>query len=304
MSKIKNLTIYSKKIYSQKSLLVLSDIHRTNKKGFDSGLHNLESIYKDLLLGIQSGKYPNIDTILLPGDIINDTNDLQNQEFKEHLIQELLSMTRMIPTYISLGNHDQMTMSQTGEWKKGNTGLLKETISKVPNARLLENGQLIELDDLSILAISPEYEYYEKQKESEEAFSKILAAETRSKFNSSTYNILLTHTPIAIMSISKIQNQCPVVSTYLVVTGHMHNGVIKLPKTLGLISPQRKLFPQFAHGTSKIDNTTFVINGPVNTRVESPKLNQLFQPNASIITLKPEKLKLEEQSIPKQFIKK
>ena len=73
---IKNMTIYSDKLFTPKTILVVSDIHRTNRKGYDSGLRNLERLYTEVLSGIKSGKYPKLDTILIPGDIINDSSEL------------------------------------------------------------------------------------------------------------------------------------------------------------------------------------------------------------------------------------
>ena len=47
------MTIYSDKLFTPKTILVVSDIHRTNRKGYDSGLRNLERLYTEVLSGIK-----------------------------------------------------------------------------------------------------------------------------------------------------------------------------------------------------------------------------------------------------------
>ena len=74
----------------------------------------------------------------------------------------------------------------------------------------------------------------------------------------------------------------------------MHNGLITLFKNAGLISPSRELFSKYAHGVVEENETTVIINGAVNTRVEAPTLNNFFKPEASIITLNPAPQKVKK----------
>ena len=65
MGKIRKLTIYTEKIPCDISFLVISDIHRDKNKGKE----NLMRI-KDLV------DLSKIDSVIIPGDIVNDVNDL------------------------------------------------------------------------------------------------------------------------------------------------------------------------------------------------------------------------------------
>lgn len=47
-----------------------------------------------------------------------------------------------------------------------------------------------------------------------------------------------------------------------------------------------QLFPEYAQGVYQLEDTTFLINGPVNTRIETPLINNLYGPNVSVVTLK------------------
>lgn len=284
---IKNMTIYSNKLFTPKTILVVSDIHRTNRKGCNSGLRNLEKLYAEIITGIKSGKYSKPDAIIIPGDIINDSAELEKNSFRKEIVDEIYSMTRFIPTYISLGDHDQMTQDTNGHWLKGNTDALRDIIRCIPNTQLLEGNQMAQFEEISIGAFSPDYEYYEISKEDPSVFAGMFRTTKRPKFSINTYNILMTHSPSSIMALSDDKDKCIDPFADLVVSGHMHNGIIKLPKNIGLISPQMQLFPRNAHGTALIGKTRFIINGPVNTSVKNKYLNNFFKPTASIITLKP-----------------
>ena len=46
-----------------------------------------------------------------------------------------------------------------------------------------------------------------------------------------------------------------------------------------------QLLPKYAHGTVEVGDTTFVINGPVNARVESALINEIYGSNATVVDL-------------------
>lgn len=287
MGKINKLTIYSGKIPCDISFLVISDIHRSKTEGKE----NLMKI-KDLI------DLDEIDSIIIPGDIVNDVNDLEDKEFRSRLQEELLSITKYKPTFVSLGNHDQMTHAKNGTWIPGQTQLLKEAIKEIPNFCLIENGEKCDMNFLNISACSPDFNYYEdkdkkkSERESTKDYQRIFKQTYNEKlFSDNTYNIFLTHEPQSIIKLSKENESCIQPNTDLVISGHMHNGL--LPNFMqpfmanrGIISPQMQLLPEYAQGVYQLKDTTFLINGPINTRIETPFINNLYGPNASVVTLK------------------
>lgn len=291
MGIVKKIDVHSPKILSSKKILTLSDIHRTNKKGTTPGLTNLSILEKELL-----PEMDDIDFILIPGDIINDTQDLEDVTFKKFLSFELEKLTQGKPTFISYGNHDQMAKSNSKNWYASSKSCLKEALSHIPNVEVLENSEIHNIEEVSISAFSPTYSYYELEKESDEAYiDEFMQEMDESLFNPSKYNILLTHAPASIIRLMKKQIQLLETNPDLVVSGHMHNGLIPLFKNAGLISPSCTFLPKYAHGVIEEGETTFIINGAVNTRVESPTINSLFQPNANIITLNPSSQKVKKK---------
>ena len=288
---IKKIEIYSPKILSSKKVFTLSDIHRTNKKGTTPGIVHLSMLEKEL-----SPEIDDIDFMLIPGDIINDTEDLKDRTFKKTLIFELETLTQGKPTFISYGNHDQMTRDSLNVWRESSRRKLKEALRPLPNIRVLENSEIQDFKEVSISAFSPTYSYYELKRENETAYvTEFLQGMNANIFNSTQYNILLTHASSSLISL--LRNQVNLLKTNpdLVVSGHMHNGLIPLFKNAGLISPSRELFPKYAHGVVEENGTTVIINGAVNTRVEAPTLNNFFKPEASIIILNPAPQKVKKK---------
>lgn len=288
---IKKIEIYSPKILSSKKVFILSDIHRTNKKGTTPGLVHLSMLEKEL-----SPEIDDIDFMLIPGDIINDTEDLKDRTFKKTLIFELETLTQGKPTFISYGNHDQMTRDSLNVWRESSRRKLKEALRPLPNIRVLENSEIQDFKEVSISAFSPTYSYYELERENETAYvTEFLQEMNANIFNSTQYNILLTHASSSLISLLRNQVNLLKINPNLVVSGHMHNGLIPLFKNAGLISPSRELFPKYAHGVVEENETTVIINGAVNTRVEAPTLNNFFKPEASIIILNPAPQKVKKK---------
>lgn len=289
MGKINNLEIYTEKIQTDNiRLMIGSDFHITKEEKYDDGTKNLFKI-------INSSKidYDNLDCIIIPGDLVNDVMELRDTTFKKFFLEILKEFTKEIPTFISYGNHDMMTKDNQGNWSIGDKEILRETLSNLTNVQIVENGRRIDFYDLSFSAFSPDFEYYEDKREDMDYYFEKYSLCPKSNFDPNRYNIFLTHEPQSIIKISKELNRCMHPNTDLVISGHMHNGLlpsclkkVKVIKNKGLISPQMELLPQFAQGEYKINNTDFIINGPINTRVETPIINNIYGANATILTLK------------------
>lgn len=281
MGKIKRLTFYSDKIRKDMKFLIVSDIHLTNEVGYEN-LRKISTL----------NEVENIDHIILPGDVVNDVNDLENKKFKEFLQNALFELSHRKPVFVSYGNHDQMTKSSSNEWTIGNRLLLKQTIKEIPNFYFVGNNQMIEKDGIEYAGFSPVFSYYEGKKEDKLDYQSNFSSNIDNViFSNDKYSIFLTHEPQSIIKLSKEKGQCILPNTDLVVSGHMHNGLVpnfmqKFMKNKGFISPQMELFPEYAQGEVKVGDTNFIINGPVNVRVETPTINNMYGENATVLTLK------------------
>lgn len=285
MAHITNVNINTDKIDRDRRILSLSDFHLTEDKGFEH-LKEIKS----------KTDMTKISHIVMPGDIINDVNELKDNKFRNKVLQALSDFADDKHVFLSAGNHDQMTLNNK-EWQRGDYSLLQETIKQLPKFHLLENGERITVNDITYSAFSPDYSYYEDEDKErkdleaesdyEEAFMKNYNANL---FDNNTFNILLTHEPQSIIKLSTKKGSCIQDNTDLVLSGHMHDGMLphffkRFCGNIGIISPQMQLLPKYAHGTVEVGDTTFVINGPVNARVESALINEIYGSNATVVDL-------------------
>ena len=285
MAHITNVNINTDKIDRDRRILSLSDFHLTEDKGFEH-LKEIKS----------KTDMTKISHIVMPGDIINDVNELKDNKFRNKVLQALSDFADDKHVFLSAGNHDQMTLNNK-EWQRGDYSLLQETIKQLPKFHLLKNGERITVNDITYSAFSPDYSYYEDEDKErkdleaesdyEEAFMKNYNANL---FDNNTFNILLTHEPQSIIKLSTKKGSCIQDNTDLVLSGHMHDGMLphffkRFCGNIGIISPQMQLLPKYAHGTVEVGDTTFVINGPVNARVESALINEIYGSNATVVDL-------------------
>ena len=71
--------------------------------------------------------------------------------------------------------------------------------------------------------------------------------------NKDEYNILLAHTPFYFEQYSNW-------GADLVLSGHVHGGIIRIPLLGGLLSPNRRFFPKFDLGKYENNNSIMIVN--------------------------------------------
>lgn len=286
MVHITNVKINTNKINNSKKILIISDLHLTKDNGFE----HLKEIEQTVLSD-------EISQIIIPGDIYNDVNELKNRNFKTKSLQALFDFAQNRQVFISFGNHDLMTKVDN-KWEKGNISLMEKAFENLPNFNLIHNGEHLTYDSISYSAFSPDFAYYEDEKksrkdlESEDDYKEAFMKDYNPKlFDKTAFNIFLTHEPQSIIKLSTKKGSCIQDNTDLVISGHMHDGMVphilkRVVNNTGIISPQKQLLPSYAHGTVKINDTTFIINGPVNAMVENSLANEIMGANATILDLK------------------
>ena len=279
---VKMIDISSPKIDEPKTILSIGDIHYVNNNGRVLGLSNLDSVYKVIF---ENGDMPKIDTILITGDVINDVRDLEDKNYRKNISSSLRNFTYGIPTFVSYGNHDLMTKDSIGKWTKADLQKYRDFIASFRNIHSVENNELVSHEGFNLTAYSPDFDYYERFHEDTGYYMNDFISTFNPLFDNKTYNILLTHSSSPLLESLEDGKLHTLENTDLVVSGHMHNGVIPFTKTYGLISPQSKFFPKYAHGDIECYSTLFVINGPVNPILSFPVVNNILGPSVNIITL-------------------
>ena len=238
------INLLTKKIKNKYTFCIVSDIHNTSivtKKLWDKLIKELKLIKPDY--------------IFIPGDLIQNADDLTDDELKENLNYLLNNLQTIAPIYISLGNHDL----RDGK-KRTAKDTLKYFKSLETNRLFVLNNETIELKDISITGFSPRSEtYYDKDRDSWVTdFVKELK-ESSFSFNKNKYNIFLTHSPRIISKEETINLAKDILNDIdLIICGHMHDGYI--PKVIQRIFNIKsdKGFRVNEGGTLKDSNIRFV----------------------------------------------
>ena len=172
-------------------------------------------------------------------------------------------LTAIAPTYYVTGNH---------EWGIGDVPALKETLA-AHGVSVLSN-QFVPLErngDIIVLAGIDDPNGYADQKTPE-----ALAAEVYAAYGDPFW-VLLAHRN------NRFAEQYSLLGADLVLSGHGHGGIIRLPFTDGLLSTDRTFFPSYTAGLYEENGSClFVTRGLGNS---GPTLRLFNRPEVAVLTL-------------------
>lgn len=242
-------TIRSYQIEEPIRLIVLADLHQAS-----FGEKN-----ETLIARVEALKP---DAIILAGDIVNKEDT--DWDYAVHLCQSLVEIA---PVYYGLGNHENEALygedlnieflegksDKLGDTPEDFTPLLLEPQVwerlEETGVQLLQNqsvtveikGNLVEIG--GIATNNSSFWPY-----SGEFFTRF------SQENPDVFKILLSHRPEVV---TKYLSDAPV---DLVVSGHNHGGIIRIPGIGGLVSDAEGLFPEYDGGWYELDGPSLLIS--------------------------------------------
>lgn len=227
-------------------VVVLSDLHSAQFGRDNETL--LETVAE------QSPEY-----IFLVGDLLDQYRPLP----EGYAASIAAGLSAIAPTYYVTGNH---------EWALGDVPALKKALTE--NGVTVLSNQAVTLErsgDTIVLAGIDDPNGYADQKSPE-----TLAAEIAQKWGDPFW-ILLAHRN------GRFAGQYSLLGADLVVSGHAHGGIIRLPFTDGLISHDLKLFPSYTAGFYYENGATlFVTRGLGNS---GPSFRLFNRPEVAVLTL-------------------
>ncbi len=249
------------------TVALLADIHYSNKFELENNI-------------INKLKENKVDYIILAGDIIDTTDYLDNEKNRNKLVKFIENLSKITKVFLVLGGHDlEITYNKKYEFDK-RIKIWKEMFINKNNIYILDNDTYND-SNINIIGITLTSDYYHKiPYENEEELNKILK-NTNYNIYKTKYNILVLHSPQKILC---KQNHPLIKGIDLILCGHMHAGVVPkmlrwIPTSRGFISPQKRLFPKYSYGLSKlkIENieTKLLVTGGV-TKL-SPGLPKCYQ---------------------------
>ena len=223
------------KAFNQSVIIFLTDLH--NYSYGDKNTKLLETIRKQ-----------KPDYIFIGGDMIVKGSGFDGTVALQ-LIKEL---AKEFPVYYAFGNHE-LRISTLEETKDTTyveyINLLKSYgVQFVIDHKvsLIKNGQSIDLYGLNLPEI-----YYKKFKKIQLPLMEIkdrLGTPTKSRFN-----ILLAHNPVYFPEYANW-------GADLVLSGHVHGGIVALPIVGGVMSTQGILFPKYDFGLYGREDATMILS--------------------------------------------
>ena len=205
-------------------LLHVSDLH---SKQFGTDNEQLYAKIKEI----------NPDYIMLTGDMINatDTDFSIFYDFAEKIAAEY-------ETYYIVGNHE-LALSQKDYDDIINT-ITEFGIKVLDNemVTLTKNNEFIDLYGMWYNS-----KYYFSEEFTIDAMNKIIGEEDGG------FDILLTHNPKGFEVYAEWGAE-------VILTGHVHGGMVRLPYIGAVFAPERTLFPKYSEGVYSIENSHLVVS--------------------------------------------
>lgn len=223
------------------------DFKKSTSFVFLSDLHNNQyNDKKDYLIKHIIALNP--DFIIIGGDMMI-VKSWQEKNF-EPCFALLRQLVEHFPVYYANGNHENRMKyhenSFPGWYKEFVAELKKLNITHLIDESIkLENG-------IRISAIDLDESYYGKFKNHKATIS---PEEIREKVTiddqTEEFHIVLCHKPLNTDGFAKNRID-------LVLSGHYHGGMIRLPKIGAVFSPELSVFPKYSGGLYRENNTTLI----------------------------------------------
>lgn len=239
---IREYTLETDKINTKQTLVVLADLHnKTYGKGNEKLLSAIDAMQPDMVLSA--------------GDILT-AKPGRSFETAASFIEKI---AEKYPVYYGLGNHEYRMKIYPEDYKdafdrymnrlkKAGVVVLDNETAQVM-IRNSEDDKII--NKLRITGVSIERKYYKRFRKTkmDDTYLNSVVKEA----SKDDYQILLAHNP-------EYFEEYAAWGADMVLSGHVHGGIMRLPVLGGVISPKLVLFPKYDGGRFDINNTTMILS--------------------------------------------
>lgn len=225
--------ISSDKIRKPCTFLLLSDLHNKSfGKGNGRLLRKIDSISPD--------------GILMAGDMLTASAGKSFQTALK-LVQDLAGTYKV---YYGMGNHEYRLRLYPEEYGDMYERYM-EGLSEIGIEPLINESVYLPEWNLSVCGVEIDRKYYghfSKRDMDKEYLPRILG-----EASADAYQILIAHNPIYFEEYAEW-------GADLVVAGHVHGGIMRLPIFGGVISPNLTLFPKYDGGKFECGRATMILS--------------------------------------------
>ncbi len=221
------------KLNHERKIVFLSDLHN-NRYG-----KNNEKL-------LDAVKEQNPDLILVGGDMLVGKANIPSKVAEDFVSK----LTEICPVYYANGNHEQRmkvypeTFGTTFQEYKDR--LIKSGVTFVENENVDFNWDGCQV---KVYGLEIPVEFYKKFRK--QTLPVDVVREQIGETEPNCYNILLAHNP----TYTKTYLEW---GADLILSGHFHGGVVRIPKLGGIITPQWHMFPKYSGELTK-ENEKYVV---------------------------------------------
>ncbi len=247
-------------------------IRRRPRQGENSGsvrialladLHN--RIYgSDIPALVKAIEEEHCDAVMSAGDLVV----MKHGHFATDQALELVrSLTGKLPVYLANGNHE----TRMQRLYYSNYLNYDHALADTGAVRLHNDSCDVQLKGLKlhITGLEIEREYFRRAFFGSTGQKDLTAGRIRELVGSrkrDRFNILLAHHPKFFHAYARW-------GADLVLAGHLHGGIVRLPVLGGVISPDPQLFPHFDHGLYRIGASNMVVSAGLGTHTIHLRIN-------------------------------
>lgn len=187
------------------------------------------------------------DFILTGGDMITASKGNAQEDLK--VMKLLRALAKIAPVYCAMGNHEEYLKCEKRRFGD-RFEKIKEFLER-EGILLLQNGHVDLKNNISVYGLEISRKYYRRfsrKSPKSEHMEKYLGRPDPER-----YNILLAHHPAFFDAYEAWKPD-------LVLSGHYHGGVLRLPLLGGVVSPDLRLFPAHCAGRFKKNETEHIVS--------------------------------------------
>ena len=221
------------------------------------------------------------DLILVAGDMLVGKEDI-SWEAAAQFVEQLPAIC---PVYYGNGNHEQRMKEQQEVYGDAFFSY-KERLEKAGIHFLENQTDQIKIAGRTIVVTGLELpnSYYKKFRKHLLGTEKL--GEMLGKGEAENFQILIAHNPVFFQDYRNW-------GADLVVSGHLHGGIIRIPGLGGLITPQAKLFPKYSGELTKEEESYIAVSRGLGSHTVNIRL--FNEAEIVALELKPEQEKEEDR---------
>ncbi len=225
-----------KNIGKSKEIVVLADLHDTIYGNNNDKLLKLVNSYKDAI-------------VVIAGDMITGkaTADWSNT------MKFVIEISKNHKVFYINGNHECRVRDYPEKYRS-NYELYRKSLTAA-GVTFLENTHIL-YDNIQLYGLEIDEKYYDKFKRQTISIDEINS--NIGERDENNFSILIAHNPRYIDDYVKWKPD-------LIVSGHFHGGIVRIPFVGGVMSPQVDIFPKYDGGIYNVDGCKAIVSRGTGT---------------------------------------